>query len=48
MDLTEVLRTVRGTPTGLVEMEKWRRSIMSMGEGSVGVEEEEKESLEGI
>jgi len=48
VDLTEVLRTVRGTPTGLVEMEKWRRSIMSMGEGSVEVEDEEEESLEGI
>jgi hypothetical protein len=29
-------------------MEKWRRSIMSMGEGSVEVEDEEEESLEGI
>lgn len=49
MDLTEVLRTVRGTPTGLVEMEKWRMSIMSMEEGSVEVEkEEEEESWEGI
>jgi len=33
----DVLRTVRGTPTGLVEMEKWRRSMISMGE-SVEVE----------
>jgi hypothetical protein len=33
-----VLRTVRGTPTGLVEMEKWRRSMISMGEESVEVE----------
>jgi hypothetical protein len=30
VDFTDVLRTARGTPTGLVEMEKCRMSIMSI------------------
>ena len=37
MDLTDVLRTVRGMPTGLVEMEKCLMSMISTGEESVEV-----------
>jgi len=31
----DVLRTARGSPTGVVEIEKWRKSIMSEGTWTV-------------